>query len=82
LAPLSRLLIFEFAQQFLLALGQVDRGFDHHVAHQVAVRVTADALDAFAAQAEDLPDWVSAGILMAAAPSSVGISISPPRLRW
>ena len=45
--------LFQFAQLFFLPFGQVDRRFDHDVAHQVTVGVTADTFDAFAAQAED-----------------------------
>ena len=37
-----------------MAFGEIDRGFDDHVTEQVAVRVAAYALDAFAAQAESL----------------------------
>ena len=43
---------FQFAQQFLLAVGQIDRRFDNHVTQQVAMGVTANALDAFATQTE------------------------------
>jgi len=45
---------FQFAQQFLLPVGQRHRRFDHDVTEQVAVGLRTDALDAFAAQAEDL----------------------------
>lgn len=43
----------EFAEQFFLAIGQIDRRFDDDVAEQVAV--AAHALDALAAQTEDFP---------------------------
>ena len=43
----------EFAEQFFLAIGQIDRRFDDDMAEQVAMAVAADALDALAAQSED-----------------------------
>src|SRR5574343_1222499 len=43
----------QFAQQFFLAVGQVDRRFDHDMAEQVAMSVAANPLDALAAQPED-----------------------------
>ena len=46
---------FQFAQQFLLALGEIDRGFDDHMTQQIAVGVAAYPFDALAAQTEDLP---------------------------
>ncbi len=45
---------FQFLEQFLLALGQVDWGFHHDMALQVAVYAAAHSLDALAAQAEHL----------------------------
>ena len=44
----------EVLEQFALARGQVDRGFHHHPAQQVAGAVAAHRLDALAAQAEQL----------------------------
>ena len=44
----------ELAQQFLLAVGEVDRCFNHDVAHEVARPARADAADALAAQAKYL----------------------------
>ena len=70
---------FEFLEQLLLTVGQADRSFDHDVAHEVAVGVAAHPLDALARRRKTRPDWVSAGILILAAPSRGGISISPPR---
>ena len=46
---------FQFAQQILLALGQIDRCFDNHVAHQVTMSVAAYPLDTLAAQTENTP---------------------------
>ena len=45
---------FKFLQQFLLPVGELGRGFQHDMAEQVAVAGGAYALDALAAQAEDL----------------------------
>ena len=45
---------FEFLQQFLLPLGETDRGFQYDMAQQVAVAAGANTLDALAAQAEHL----------------------------
>ena len=42
----------KLAQQFLLTIGEVNRGFHHHVAKQVAVVMAANPLDALAAQAK------------------------------
>jgi hypothetical protein len=73
----------EFAQQLLLALGQIDRRLDHDVAHQVAVVVELRTpLMPLPRRRNTLPLWVSAGILIFAVPSSVGISISPPSAAW
>ncbi len=44
--------LFELAQQFALALGQLDRRLDHAMAQQVAGLTGAHALDPFAAQPE------------------------------
>jgi cysteinyl-tRNA synthetase len=64
--------LLEFAQQLLLALGQMNRRFDNHVAEQVAMRVAAHALDAFAAQAEGFAGLRFRRNLIFAAPSRVG----------
>ena len=44
---------FKFAQQFLLAIRQIDRRFHCHVAMQVTMGGAAHALNTLAAQAED-----------------------------
>src|SRR5688572_19560625 len=44
----------ELAQQLTLALGEVDRRLEHHVAEEVAGHLAAHALDAFALEAEGL----------------------------
>src|SRR5438309_757213 len=43
---------FELAQDLPLALGEVDRRLDHHVAEEVARRLAAHAPDALGFQAE------------------------------
>ena len=53
----------EFTQQFLLAIGQVDRGFHHDVRHQIAWTLATHTLDALAAQAEHLAALGLAGDL-------------------
>src|SRR5438445_261357 len=47
--------VLELAQQLALALGELYGGLDHHLAEQFAGIARAHALDALAAQAEDLP---------------------------
>ena len=69
----------ELTEELFLALRQAHGGLDDDVAEEVAVARAADALDALAAQAERLPALGLGGTLMVATPSSVGISISPPR---
>jgi hypothetical protein len=44
----------ELAQQVFLFFGELDRGFHHHAAHQVAGVAAVDGAHAFAAQAEHL----------------------------
>ena len=43
----------KFLEQFLLPISQIDRRFNHDMAHQIAMRVAANALDALAAQTEN-----------------------------
>src|SRR5919201_1248941 len=43
---------FELAQDLALAFGEVDGRFDHHVAEEIARRLTSHALDALRFQAE------------------------------
>jgi len=43
----------ELFQQLSLFGGEVDRGFDHDLAIEIARGVAADGFDAFAAQAEE-----------------------------
>ena len=45
----------KFFEQFLLAISQVDRRFNHDMAHQIAMRVAANPLDPLAAQTENTP---------------------------
>ena len=45
---------FELVHQIALFGGEIDRGFHHHLAVQVAGRAAAHGLDALVAQAEDL----------------------------
>ena len=47
--------LVEFAQQFFLAFVEVDRGFNHDMAQQIAVAVAPNSFDALAAQAEGFP---------------------------
>src|SRR5688572_4868664 len=42
----------ELPQELTLALGQADRGLDHHVAEELAGLLAAHALDALALEAE------------------------------
>ena len=52
LAIFGEAAFFEFAQQFLLSLREVNRRLDDDMAKQIAMGVTAYPLDAFAAQPE------------------------------
>ena len=45
---------FELVHQIALFGGEIDRGFHHHLAVEVARRAAAHRLDALVAQAEDL----------------------------
>ena len=45
---------FEFAQQFLLLIGESNRCFHNDMAHQITCRGLAHRADAFAAQPEHL----------------------------
>ena len=46
--------LVQLAQQIFLGLGQLDRGLDHHLAHQIPHLAGAHGLDALAPQAEQL----------------------------
>ncbi len=50
--PAAFAFLFEFAQQFLLALGQVDRGLDHRLDEHVAAQRRAQHRHALAAEPE------------------------------